>query len=111
MLALRSAPDTRTVPPSCSTRALSFCSPFKCRSMGRCPMAHPPGMLSTHSPARARIGPITSTDARMVRSKAASRGLLADSARIRISLSFWVTSAPQERSTSAMWRTSVKKGI
>ena len=40
--------------------------PFKCWSTGREPMAQPPGRLTCASPKRARVGPSTRIEARMV---------------------------------------------
>jgi hypothetical protein len=41
-------------------------SPLRCRSMGRSPMAQPPGWATRASPQRATNGPSTSEEARMV---------------------------------------------
>src|SRR3546814_3581539 len=42
-------------------------SAFRCRSMGRFPIAQPPGNDTVASPARASKGPSTSIDARILR--------------------------------------------
>ena len=58
--------DASTYPCVSSMRAPSAARPFRCWSMGRAPMAQPPGSETRARPSRASSGPSTRTDARIV---------------------------------------------
>ena len=71
----------------------------RCRSMGRTPMAHPPGSDTRTEPERASRGPSTSTEARMVLTK--SYGASAEPIR-RVSI---VAVVPSDSTREPMcWR-------
>ena len=85
--------------------------PFRCRSIGRAPMAQPPGKLSTARPKRARSGPIMSTEARIFliySTGACTLSTGAPSTSIRLPSN--VMSAPSDSNTSLMISTSAKRG-
>jgi class 3 adenylate cyclase len=63
---LRGGARACTYPFSIEISAPSLARPLRCWSMGRIPMAQPPGRATRATPCRATRGPSTSTDARMV---------------------------------------------
>src|SRR5216117_4057671 len=58
---------TFILPPSTRTAAPSASKPFSCKSIGRSPMTHPPGIDTVASLQRPSSGPSTQTEARILR--------------------------------------------
>src|SRR5438067_2159638 len=88
------------------------CKPFTCWSTGRRPMAQPPGSDTRARPQRARSGPRTSTEARMVftRSYGAVGSPMARACSTRRPALGGAASTPIWRRSRAIVRTSMSCG-
>src|SRR5262245_57552359 len=87
------------------------CSPFKCWSTGRAPIAQPPGNDTRARPVRASSGPSTRTDARIVlTSSYGASGWVSFAARSSIEPLLLETSTPICASSFDMVRTSMSRG-